>query len=285
MPIPRSLLAAGLGVVRRGRPVAWTPEFMNLGNLLTLGLWAYAGDRDGEERRVLLHPARAAGVGIFPTLLERYFVGRGEVRFTDRRVRPWTGHPGDRPSWDAYVGYTREVLLPGSPVADRPGGLDGTLVVNVRRGDYYTVREHFLGFGFDIVGYVRAALDHAVADDGVPQRVLVVSDDPSWCREHLAPVVGDLAPVTYTPGGDPARDLALLVHAERLVLANSTFSYWGGFAGDALHGPRAVYVPWLFDRRVDGGSCRSQVRAEWTVVEDLPGGWALPTAPGTGLVG
>ncbi|MFP3489197.1 hypothetical protein R0K20_16505, partial [Staphylococcus sp. SIMBA_130] len=71
-------------VVRRGRRVAWTPEFMRLGNLLYVGLWAFSG----RERRFLLHSARRQSVEMFPMLRRFLFIVRAEVWMTDSRELP-----------------------------------------------------------------------------------------------------------------------------------------------------------------------------------------------------
>lgn len=82
----RNLLVNALRV--RGRHVAWTPEFMALGNLLTLGRWAHQDAR----RRVLLHPHREAILtSIFPTLRRTLFITPDETRWSDQRMEPWRG--------------------------------------------------------------------------------------------------------------------------------------------------------------------------------------------------
>ena len=122
---------------------------MGLGNLLYVGLWAYQGEAAGERRRVLLHPQREAGIALFPRLRDEYFVTEDEAPFLARRVLPWREEqtaptPYRPPALDRYI---RHVLLPGSPVAEPMADLEGALVVNVRRGDYYTVPQHRAEFG------------------------------------------------------------------------------------------------------------------------------------------
>lgn len=81
--------AKALRIVRRGRPVAWVPDWMNLGNLLFVGLWASKGASAGEDRHVLLHESRRPVLDLFPALRDAYFIGEKDVRFTDQRVTPW----------------------------------------------------------------------------------------------------------------------------------------------------------------------------------------------------
>ncbi|MCR8674302.1 alpha-1,2-fucosyltransferase [Micrococcus sp. HG099] len=267
-----------LRLVRHGRPVAWVPDWMNLGNLLYMGKWAY-DDRDA-GRRVLLHPKHEKTVGLFPALREGLFITPEEVRFTDQRVMPWSGQqdaPRNEftdPEPDAQ--FIEDLLLHGSPLTEDVPGIDDSIVVNVRRGDYYSVPEYNAEYGMNQREYVRAAVAASVADGGRPDRIIVISDGMTWCREHLSGVLDPIATTLYQDG-DVAHDLRHLIHARRLVLPNSTFSYWGGYIGDVAHPGREVTAPWFFSRAQDGGMA-TQLRHHWRRIDDIPGGWG-PTGP------
>ncbi len=74
----------------------------------------------------------------------------------------------------------------------------------------------------------------------------------------------------------PEVHLAMLSNAPRLILANSTFSYWGGYLSSWRFGsPARVVAPW-FHIRTDLGGAAWQLDPRWSVVEDIPSNWALP---------
>jgi hypothetical protein len=78
--------------------------------------------------------------------------------------------------------------------------------------------------------YARAALARIEAALGRPAEVCLVSDDPVLALRAL----GDLGrEIKVMAGADPWEDMALLMKARALVLANSSFSWWGGFCGAA----------------------------------------------------
>lgn len=258
-----------LTAIRRGDPVSWVPDWMGLGNLLYQGLWAFEGDAHHEGRRVLLHPKRETAVGLFPNLRDRYFVPRDRVPFIARRVMPWREEsplpvPYQPPELKDFI---REVLLPASPITTDLDGLsEDDVVVNVRRGDYYSVPQHEAEFGMDQVAYVQVAISRTAALSGPLSRIVVISDGLDWCREHLGPVLGLHGEVVYKDG-DLSHDLRAVVHARRLIITNSTFSYWGGYIGDELHPGRLVIAPALFSRNLNGGRAH-QLRPSWTVLEE-----------------
>ena len=277
MRVLRSLRTRALDIVRQGREVAWCPEWMNLGNLLYLGLWAYEGRRAGSDRYVLAQPSKETALAIFPRARDELFLSPRQVAFTDRRVMPWSGRDeaeAEHFENDALDRYVLEELLPGSPLLPVPTDLSrGTLVVNVRRGDYFSVAENRAAFGIDTAAYTLYAVEDSVRRSGTPDEIAVVSDDLEWCRSHLAGL-GEFATTRFREGGI-TEDLSALVHADRLIIPNSTFSYWGGYIGDAIHPGREVVAPWFFNRTERGGRA-GQLRRHWHRIDSDPGGWAEP---------
>ena len=78
--------------------------------------------------------------------------------------------------------------------------------------------------------YLRRALERIEATQGRPADIALVSDDPALAREW----VGDIGRhVTFINGSGPFADMALLMSARALILTNSSFSWWGGFCGEA----------------------------------------------------
>ena len=273
---------------RRGRPVAWTPEFMGLGNLLQLAMWAYDGRVAGEARWIRSTPRLDPWLEVFPGL-RTVVLTEDEVRFTDRRLRPWSqaarasGADGAVPLHEAVdvqavERFLADVVLPGSALLTGRTGLavDDALVVNVRRGDYYSNPEIRRQYGFDLVSYVRAAVAGSVERDGMPSEITVVSDDVGWCEQELS-WLSEVAPVRWDVDSGPVEDFVTVSGARRAVISNSTFSYWAAHVGNVLHGDNhaSIWAPRFFDRSQNGG--RSWLLDErWSVIEDLPGGWDVP---------
>ena len=280
---------AVLAQVRRGREVAWTPEFMGFGNVLLLLMWAQARRELGKAAYVLVRPGLEHWLEVFPGLRDLALT-KAEVRFTDRRVMPWSAAAREQ-----RVEYTvaphqsidiaqmerliREHLLVGSPLLPAGGASDddGCLVVNVRRGDYYSDDDNRARYGFDVERYLREAVPAAVRQRGGATSIHIVSDGPDWCREHLG-WLADLAPLTFAPTGDDAVvHFVRIASSRRIVVTNSTFSYCAAYVSNVLHGDNhdEVWAPDFFDRTQNGG--RSWLLdSRWSVVRDLPGGWDVP---------
>ncbi|MDB5480795.1 MAG: alpha,2-fucosyltransferase [Caulobacteraceae bacterium] len=78
--------------------------------------------------------------------------------------------------------------------------------------------------------YVRAALARIEATLGRAAEVCLVSDDPGLALRMLGDVGRE---ITIAVGAGPWDDMVQLMTARSLVLTNSSFSWWGGFCGEA----------------------------------------------------
>jgi hypothetical protein len=259
---------------------------MGFGNQALLWFWAWRGRSRREARAVLRTPAMAPWLELFPRAVD-LTVARSDVGFLERRPNPSRipgedGAPAHTIDWapGELTSFVTEVLLSSPRFRGLVAAADVSrddVVVNIRRGDYYAA-ENVGQWGFDQVGFVRDAL--AAVDEQEPVgRVLLVSDDPQWCRDELGRLADDVGVLDVVPADDgPELNLATLVAARRLVVTNSTFSYWGGYIGDVHHGPtRQVWAPWLFDRtRNDGRSWL--LDPAWSVLEDPSRTWSAGPA-------
>lgn len=253
---------------------------MRLGNLLSLGLWAAQGRAEGVPTYIRWHPQTRHLLDSFPRLREELFLAPDEVKVTDRRLTPWRdSEQGGFQASPVLDSYVRQYLLPDSRFAV-PLDLDpDAVVLNVRRGDYFTIPEARAEFGLDTAELCQRSLQVCVQSGGPATEIIVVSDDVEWCRENLKDMCAALAPVRFIEG-DMWEDLQHLAHAPRLILPNSTFSYWGGYIGDVLHPGRQVVAPWFFRREPSTGEPQGSwdLRPHWVVVGGPEDAWEAPAA-------
>lgn len=258
--------------LRHGRrSVVMTTEGHRLGNLLYLWMYCHSGRARGRDVRTLANSHTPPWDDLWELTERGLVVSREAMRVWDRREevperlhQRW-GRDFTREDLD---GFARDVLVQGRFAGlVEPG--PGTLTVNVRRGDYYANPDYRALFAFDYPGYLEAALDLSLSRDGQPDDVRVVSDDPSWCREHLRALdrFGDRVEFL---DNDPLHDLAALASSARLVLSNSTFSYWGAYLASIVHagtpsGARVV-APAFHRRDLDGGRAW-QLDPRWTALD------------------
>lgn len=248
-------------LLRRGeRTVLRTPPAgMRLGNLLYLWLQAHHRSVAGRPVRVLESRGMGEWWDAFPRLRE-LSLAADELRFADRRE--W------EPEWLYQrfgVDFTREQLHAFIDDALAPllgaTAIDERLVVNVRRGDFYGT-EFEPKHGFDVIGYVTAALD--LFPDAAA--ALVVSDDAEWCRVHLGGLLADrIRDVAYAEP-DPLANLRAISGAERLIGANSTFSYWGAYVASRRHPSARIVMP-RFMARMAHGSDAYQLDPQWVALD------------------
>lgn len=257
----RRAVAVTIDRMRRGdRTVIMTPPAgLRFGNWMYLWLDAHQKSAAGDPTVVLAAPGMEPWLEAFPHL-RALTVTRDEMRFHDRREwndRDWRQVFGADFTRESLQRFVRECIADGIPEgsADR-------LVINVRRGDYYARPELRERYGFDQVGYLRAALAEFEGIDDV----LVVSDDADWCRANVAPLAPSTATFEYAEP-DPVGNFLSVAGARRIIGMNSTFTYWAGYVADAIRPDAEIVMP-LFHSRLYDPTDAHQLDPRWTA---LPG--------------
>ncbi|WP_245306685.1 alpha-1,2-fucosyltransferase [Acidipropionibacterium timonense] len=146
------------------------------------------------------------------------------------------------------------------------------VVINVRRGDYYSVPYNRGMYSFDIQEYIKVAIQRALDQQDIPS-IHLVSDDIPWCQLRLG-WLNQIAPTTYeSTSRTVLTDLAAIATANRLILANSTFSYWGAYISNILHSNFDTVIAPRFHSRKSASTSAGQLDPRWTIIENIPGGW------------
>lgn len=258
----------------------WTPHFMGFGNVLLLILWVDQKRQRGEPGWVLVTDALRPWLGVFPELLD-LVVEREDVGIRDQRVMPWRADSQTQETFEEYGrGFDDDEIdafvrryLASAVAAGRPAPTN-ELVLNIRRGDYYSDPEIRGQYAFDLDMYLRTAVARAFEAGGPAARFHIVSDGPDWCRERLT-WLNELAPVTYAdPHDGPVEHFLRVARARRMIITNSTFSYWAAYVSNVInaHEPGQIVAPLFFDRSRNGGHSWL-LDSRWSVVGDIPGGW------------
>ena len=260
--------------LRRSTPtVVWTPSAgLGWGNMLYLYLHAFLASSKGIPTRVLTSAGVRPWLAAFPTLRAGLAIERSDVRSTQRRVVGWWSQFGvdfTRADLDAFV---HAMLMPDLGL--REANPSSRLVLNVRRGNYYS-EPHFRGtYSFDLAEYIDLAMASIIRQDGPVESIFVVSDDIGWCQVKLPRVLRQHSEnIVYSPQGDMLADFRSLCGATLLVGTNSTFSYWGGYVSGTIFGLSShVAMPRFHGRLLEGWEA-IQLDPSWLVIEDIPGGW------------
>ena len=247
------------------RTIQGSSDAIRGGNNLYLWQWAHLEQRAGRRAAVLRSATMPDWIDEFP-LLRDLTIDKKEISLLDRRrfaTRFFFDQDFDRAQNRdfclALVDSSNSFRARRSRI--RAQITRETLVVNVRRGDYYEVPEFFARFGLDIQSHVAGAVE-LVRQVGRPvDDVLVVSDDVDWCRRELTPVLGDIR--TLEGRSSPFDDLAALSSATTLVLANSTFSYWGSPLASSFDDEHLAIAPSHHEITPDGSLIAPMFDPSW----------------------
>ena len=115
--------------------------------------------------------------------------------------------------------------------------------LHVRRGDYVGN----WGFG-DVCNleYYQKAIEHMdVTDDTM---FYVFSNEIEWCEENLRPLMKNVTYVDWNKSKDSVWDMYLMSQCEQLVIANSSFSWWGAYLNQRA---KKIIAPKLWNRYVE----------------------------------
>lgn len=104
---------------------------------------------------------------------------------------------------------------------------ENSVGIHIRRGDY-KYAEAFRGLCE--LDYYKKALMQVLAD-GKEHSIYIFSNDILWCEENIKPLISDypITMVTHNTGKNSCWDMFLMTHCKDLIIANSSFSWWGAF--------------------------------------------------------
>lgn len=182
-----------------------------------------------------------------PNRKHQYYEPEGgaytEDVFTKDRDRYYFGYWQDHKYYDAIHDELMSAFRFKHPLDDRNESIademlssENSVAVHVRRGDYVT---HHLYKDICTEEYYTKAID--VIKSKVDSPVYYVfSNDIAWCKEKLAPIIGDakIIYVDWNCGKDSYRDMQLMSLCKSLIIANSSFSWWGTY----LNGRKPLVV-------------------------------------------
>lgn len=142
--------------------------------------------------------------------------------------------------------------LPDGPARELAARITGTseaVSVHIRRGDYISNPQAQAFHGNLRQDYYSAALKRIMEACG-PVTLFLFSDDPQWVRDNFdccghASCVVDLA----CPEA-PYHDMHLMSLCKHHIIANSSFSWWGAWLGQA---DGLTFAPkrWFADKSID----------------------------------
>ncbi len=134
-------------------------------------------------------------------------------------------------------------------------------VINIRRGDFYNP-ENIERFGFDQLEYLRKSLKILGKSN---KDCLVVSDDIQWCKENIDFIKDYFDSINYVEEKNPFLHFKLISNAKKIIIPNSTFSYWAGYINEFMHKDAFIIAPSFGAKHVNNGLA-TQLSPNWKVI-------------------
>lgn len=139
---------------------------------------------------------------------------------------------------EKYFSKIREIILDTFKFPQFERGTKNEYVANrisdcesvslhIRRGDYLKIADTG---GICTIEYYSKSIN-ILLEKVKPQLLVIFSDDPAWCKNNLLNVVHNI-PVIYVDwnkGTSSFKDMQLMSLCSHNIIANSSFSWWGGW--------------------------------------------------------
>lgn len=107
-----------------------------------------------------------------------------------------------------------------------------SVFVHIRRGDYLSPKYKDRFEGCCTLDYYQKALEY-INNHVENPRYFVFSNDIGWTKENIS--VDNPTYIDWNTGENSPIDMFLMSHCKYAIIANSTFSYWGGMLGETKH--------------------------------------------------
>lgn len=134
-----------------------------------------------------------------------------QIADTKNQTLDLSGYFQSHKYFQEYSGLIKSLLTPKLGF----GIKWGTTSIHVRHGDYLSLTKEYEQLG---MSYYNQAMNMIKS-----KRYLIVSDDIPWCKANF---IGEQFQFSEA---DEITDLSLQLSCEHNIIANSSFSWWGGF--------------------------------------------------------
>ncbi len=113
--------------------------------------------------------------------------------------------------------------------------------IHVRRGDYLNSPNAHPTLNMEYYLKAVGLMEDAI---GLPKESLmyvIFSDDHTWCKDNFLRHSIFKDRILFAEGNDQAQDLCFMVACSHNIMANSSFSWWGGYLNN--NGDKVVIAP------------------------------------------
>lgn len=104
-----------------------------------------------------------------------------------------------------------------------------SIALHVRRGDYLNAGCSELFTNLCNTDYYKNAIDWISKNVENPH-FYIFSNDMDWCRSNICPKTSTY--IDWNIGNDSIYDMYLMSKCKYVIMANSTFSFWGAFLNE-----------------------------------------------------
>jgi len=119
----------------------------------------------------------------------------------------------------------------------------------VRRGDFISNKEAAKHHGLCSLEYYKEAIQRINSLTSSKNTFFLFSDDLEWMNKHFKGLISDYVLVNHNQKIHDSEEMFLMSLCNHNIIANSSFSWWGGWLNQAED--KIIISPkeWMMDRQ------------------------------------
>lgn len=235
------------------------PVSTRFGNHLYFYLHAFVERKKGKNI-FINHVEDMNYWNVFFPKLNTFVLKNTEIRFFDKKIKTnsfYQNYGKDFSTEDLLTFLQTNILCEEKNFKLKKST---ELIINIRRGDFYTP-QHSKMYGFDQVNFIQRAILCLSDYDSIG----IVSDDIEWCKKELAFLYNYTTVINFYDQ-KPLDSFIKICNAKKLIITNSTFSYWGAYINEVINPYCEVVAPSFNASHINNGKM-FQNSKKWNLIK------------------
>lgn len=250
-----------------------TPRGARWGNLLYFFLRASIYKERGRNFKILYTQHMNELLDLFP-LLRQFVIYEKEVKFfhlknNSHQYYQIFGEDYKEKELNFFIKKYLIESIQFKNIYNKIPNTNNSITLNIRRGDFYE-KGNMSVYGYNQIDFVKHVFDKYLQDSEF-EKINIISDDMMWCEKNMSFLTKYSKSLHFPVFNENIilESFCWLVKSNKLILSNSTFSFWGAYLSNYLNNSvNETYCPIFGSRRIENTDLY-QYNSKWVMIRDF----------------